>query len=233
MIPRRSAVSRATRVDVVLELQYRNAGHLLVSYCTNLSRGGMFVHTRDPSPPGTIVGLKLAVPNHEDTIELSGEVRWTRYEADSSGPAGMGLRFEGVDDILGKAIDEIIGDAQPMKIVLLGAQDLGSRHLAALIETLVKCDVKHLKLRPGVGSKLESSDLVIVDVEPEPARALELLAELAGLAGAPPVLALCSRDKIELREDASQHARVLSTPIESLELEESILQTLAQVSAAT
>ena len=209
----RKPVTRPKRTPVVLQLNYRNAGHLLVSYCTNLSRGGMFVHAREPQDPGTSVLVNLSVPGYSEQLEVTAEVRWSRYEADASGPPGMGLRFEGIDEILGAAIDDIVVHAQPMEIVLLGTQDLGSRHLAALIETLVKCQVKHLKLRAGVASQLRDADLVIVDLEPAPTDAMALLAELRATPPSPPVLALCNRDKTDLRQQASKHAAAASSTL--------------------
>ena len=71
------------RVDVVLQLQYRSAGHLLVNYCTNLSRGGLFVPSTEPLPVGTQLQLELTVPGDATTTVLEGEVRWVRqFDAD-------------------------------------------------------------------------------------------------------------------------------------------------------
>ncbi|MBK8720630.1 MAG: PilZ domain-containing protein, partial [Deltaproteobacteria bacterium] len=69
---------RAPRASVVLQLQYRSTSHLLVSYCTNLSRGGLFVPTQEPLSPGSRLTVSLQVPGAMEPIEAEAEVRWVR-----------------------------------------------------------------------------------------------------------------------------------------------------------
>ena len=80
---------RDRRASLVLPLEYRNAGHLLVSYCTNLSRGGLFLPTPEPLPVGATVTLVLRVPNRDRPVTLEAKVRWIRDSDSTRGPAGM------------------------------------------------------------------------------------------------------------------------------------------------
>ena len=65
---------RDRRASLVLPLEYRNAGHLLVSYCTNLSRGGLFLPTPEPLPVGATVTLVLRVPNRDRPVTLEAKL---------------------------------------------------------------------------------------------------------------------------------------------------------------
>jgi lipoprotein-anchoring transpeptidase ErfK/SrfK len=68
-------VNRAPRVGMVLEVRYRNAGQFLVSYCTNLSRGGLFVSTREPETIGTDSSNGCFRMINEHVIELYNKVK--------------------------------------------------------------------------------------------------------------------------------------------------------------
>jgi molecular chaperone DnaK len=65
-------------------------------YALNVSRGGIFVRTRDPQPPGTRVDLEIALDNGEVVIRGEGVVRWTTPPSAPGEPdrqPGMGVKF--------------------------------------------------------------------------------------------------------------------------------------------
>jgi molecular chaperone DnaK len=65
-------------------------------YALNVSRGGIFVRTRDPQPPGTTVALEVALDNGEVVIRGKGLVRWTTPPSAPGEPErqpGMGIKF--------------------------------------------------------------------------------------------------------------------------------------------
>ncbi|MCA9686840.1 MAG: TIGR02266 family protein, partial [Myxococcales bacterium] len=107
-------VERQPRAGVVLQVRYRNAGQFLISYCTNLSRGGLFVSTRSPEPVGTELVLSMQVPGRTQPVTIKARVRWTRQEDNEEGPAGMGLSFADVDAVLGEHIDRLVATASPL-----------------------------------------------------------------------------------------------------------------------
>ena len=64
-------------------------------YASDVSRGGIFVHSRQPFPVGTQLRLDLQLLNGSPLIVGEGTVHWTR-EPDPNKPAtvpGMGIRF--------------------------------------------------------------------------------------------------------------------------------------------
>ena len=220
---------RERRAPIVLRVGYRNAGQFLVSYCTNLSRGGVFVRTPTPLTPGTTVRLDLKIPGRDSLTAVMATVRWVRERANRFGPPGMGLAFDNLEHSLGFAIDGLVAEAQPLRIDLVGPNALGSRHLGALVQSLLNCKVHHRELRRHVARRCATADLVIVDLQPQNAEALSLLESLATSVDAPPVMALCASSEQELAQTASEHARVVSTPVDRGEFQRSILETLSQV----
>ena len=214
---------------MVLEVRYRNAGQFLVSYCTNLSRGGLFVSTGTPEPVGTEIVLSLRVPGRALPVTLRARVRWSRAEDTDNGPAGMGLSFADVDGVLGDHIDQLVSNASPLNIDLVGRNDHASAHLHALLRSLVTCETRQLALRKGVAQTIARADLVVVDVDGDSALAIDLLQDLQSRAEPPPILALCSGRDPDLRARVSRYASVVPTPVDKRELQLKVLETLGQV----
>ena len=221
---------RQTRVGAVLEVKFRNAGQFLVSYCTNLSRGGLFVTTPYPAPVGTLLTLSMGVPGMRVPASLTARVRWVRDTPDESGPAGMGLSFEEVDAKLGVHIDRIVSRAQPLRIELVGREDSAWRHVGALVRALVTCETNQQTLGDQTEDAVLGADLVLVDVDGSPQEALDLLERLAEISNPPPVLALCSARNVALRKQAGNYATVVATPVDSETLQGAVLDALGQVS---
>ena len=235
---------RDPRVGMVLEVGYRNAGQFLVSYSTNLSRGGLFVATAHPSGIGTVITLSLRVPGRANPIRIDASVRWIRPLATADGPAGMGLAFEGIDQVLGDHIDRLVGTAAPLRIAIVGRADHARRHLDGLVRSLLTCETEQLALDPGVDTRISRADLVIVDVDSAPDLAVEVLDMIRTdqfkrvekvleklAARGSPALALCSARKVELRARLLALARVVPTPVDSQELQTRVLESLGQVAA--
>lgn len=222
-------VDRAPRVGMVLEVRYRNAGQFLVSYCTNLSRGGLFVSTREPEPIGTELVLSLRVPGRSSPVSLRARVRWTRVEDNADGPAGMGLSFADVDGVLGEHIDHLVTNAEPLHVDLVGRSDHASAHLHALLRSLVTCETRQLALRPGVAEVIGRADLVVVDVDSDPAAAVDFLDKLSQREDPPPVLALCGDRDPDVRARVVRRATVVPAPVDKRELQLKVLETLGQV----
>ncbi len=70
----------------------------------NLSEGGLFLRTSTPLERGAKATLRFG---DEDGIKAFAEVRWARVEG-QGGPPGMGLSFEGIDEVARAAIRRIM-----------------------------------------------------------------------------------------------------------------------------
>lgn len=228
-----SELRRDLRADIVLELQYRNEGHLLVSYCTNLSRGGLFIASSAPLPPGTPIKIHLALPGVSISQFLSAEVRWTRYEPVSDGPPGMGLVFHNVDRFLGERIDRIVAEFVPQSIAIV-SNNLGVRsHVAAQLRGLVACHTHlHLVDRDLV-PELVDCDLVIIDLDHAGIEGTRLLEALDAVPVPPPWIVLHEHRAQPIHDRARRFGRLVQTPVDTEELRHAVLETLAHVRVRT
>ncbi|MEM6996660.1 MAG: TIGR02266 family protein [Myxococcota bacterium] len=222
---------QSERADIVLQLEYRNAGHLLVSYCTNLSRGGLFIPTAEPQPAGTRLTLRLDVPGKDEPVSIDAEVRWVRAFNTDEGPAGMGLAFASVDSVLGDQIDGIVARFAPLQVELVGDRPAAWTHVAAQLRSLVTCETRERTLDDDGGEPLDGADLVIVDLDSAPTRGLELLRELSALSRPPPRVGLCAAQDMSLAGRAARHARVVRTPVDGSELRSAVLECVSRVHA--
>src|SRR5687768_4465992 len=85
------------RVPVALRnrLRYQQVDQFISKFAVNVSRGGMFLSSRNPKPIGTKLQFEMRLADDSPVIEGSGEVRWIReYDrARPNEPYGMGIRF--------------------------------------------------------------------------------------------------------------------------------------------
>jgi len=83
-----------TRAPVRFPVEYGQAGTAGHGTCVNLSRGGMFVATPQPAPPGSQVALTFNLPNLSHTFSMLARVVWNHTdEAKPDAPSGMGVQF--------------------------------------------------------------------------------------------------------------------------------------------
>jgi len=92
--------ARAT-TSMRIKLKYPDVETFIQKYAVNISRGGIFIATKQPKPTGTVVRFEFLLGNAEQTSLIRGEgvVQWTR-EYDPSTPTkahGMGVKFTRLD----------------------------------------------------------------------------------------------------------------------------------------
>lgn len=215
----------------MLQLQYRSAGHLLVNYCTNLSRGGVFVPSATPLPAGSRIQLELSVPGDPEPTRLDAEVRWVRQIDAPEGPAGMGLAFADLGSALGMRIDALVTDFEPLHVFVVGRNESLRTAIAGQVRTLVRCKTSEFDSPIGLLDEVERADLVVVDGNAVPDEALAFVTALGELKRPPPRVVLCEAAATERRQSFSQRARLLDTPVDPRELREVVLDGLSQVYA--
>src|SRR5262249_47094711 len=84
-----------------IKLKYPDVETFIQKYAVNISRGGIFIATKQPKPVGTLVKFEFLLANAEQTslIRGEGQVQWTR-EYDPATPTkahGMGVKFNRLD----------------------------------------------------------------------------------------------------------------------------------------
>ena len=99
------------RVNVNIEVQYSSEHSFASDWITNISKGGMFIRTDHPLPPGTKLKISFSLPNRKLPIQVEGVVRWIAPREKGILP-GMGVEITKISEedkmFLEKFIDEVL-----------------------------------------------------------------------------------------------------------------------------
>ena len=155
------------RVPCGVKVGFRSPSAFLISYATNLSRGGMFLETEQPLAVNTELLLSLDVPSH-GTVELSARVAWIRSINESGGPEGMGLEFSQVAPEVGQVIDRLVAAFEGIQVALLSRDGRSSvavaRAIRAAIASAEIVEISEVSLLEAVSDDCE---LVVIDADSE------------------------------------------------------------------
>ncbi|MGH7208348.1 MAG: PilZ domain-containing protein [Nitrospiraceae bacterium] len=104
------------RAPVLLDVEFTPAGTGAHGTCFNLGQGGMFIATEHPSPPGTEVILRFALPSVAAPLSVRGRVAWiSGQDREASAVTGMGVQFLDLNPmdaaVIGTFVDRLRLDA--------------------------------------------------------------------------------------------------------------------------
>jgi uncharacterized protein (TIGR02266 family) len=99
------------RVVVEVDIGMLSQSNFYTGISLDVSQGGVFVSTYQPSPPGTQVSLYFVLPSGH-SVQAEGTVRWTRAASDDSSP-GMGVAFTALSEADAEAIVEFCAGRTP------------------------------------------------------------------------------------------------------------------------
>jgi uncharacterized protein (TIGR02266 family) len=94
---------RSRRIPVQIPIDRSTLPVFLDSEIMNLSKGGVFIRTDLPLPPGSQVDFEFTLPRSGRTVKAEGVVIWARKrDLKSKGflpdhPPGMGVQFSKLD----------------------------------------------------------------------------------------------------------------------------------------
>lgn len=90
---------RADRLQHELLVAYRTVDGFITDWAVNISRGGIFINTRNPLAIGTTVRLIISLPDAAFPFDLTGRViRVSEFDNPSNQVPGMGIEFVDVDE---------------------------------------------------------------------------------------------------------------------------------------
>jgi uncharacterized protein (TIGR02266 family) len=90
---------RADRLQHELLVAYRTVDGFITDWAVNISRGGIFINTRNPLAVGTTVRLIISLPDTAFPFDLSGRVmRVNEFDNPANQVPGMGIEFIDVDE---------------------------------------------------------------------------------------------------------------------------------------
>ncbi len=95
----------------MVRLAYGSVDEFAQRFAVNLSRGGVFIRTRQPKPVGTPLSFELRLTTGEPVVKGQGVVRWVQAEDPSAHPPkapGMGVQFTVLDDASRELVDRLV-----------------------------------------------------------------------------------------------------------------------------
>src|SRR3954466_2451055 len=85
---------RADRLQHELLVAYRTVDGFITDWAVNISRGGMFINTRNPLAIGSTVRLIISLPDAAFPFDLTGKViRVSEFDNVQNQVPGMGIEF--------------------------------------------------------------------------------------------------------------------------------------------
>lgn len=95
-----------------MTVRYRSAtlGEFIEHHSYDVSRGGMFIKTPSPFPPGTLLKFEVKIAEEQRVMQGVGRVVWKRdtERATEDDPAGMGIKFIKIDDASKAVIGRLV-----------------------------------------------------------------------------------------------------------------------------
>jgi uncharacterized protein (TIGR02266 family) len=101
------------RVKIVsLNVRYKSAtvDEFIENHALDVSRGGIYIKTANPFPPGTLLKFEIRLASDQAVIAGVGRVVWKRDAgtATPDRPAGMGVKFIKIDEPSKSVIDKLV-----------------------------------------------------------------------------------------------------------------------------
>lgn len=124
-------MAKDTRKDprakvLTMTVRYKSAtlDEFIEHHSYDISRGGMFIKTPSPFPPGTLLKFEVKIADDHRLMQGVGRVVWKRETADAKPdqPAGMGVKFIKIDEDSKRVIDRLVGNRGD----IAGAYDQGA-----------------------------------------------------------------------------------------------------------
>ena len=96
---------------LTMTVRYKSAtlDEFIEHHSYDVSRGGMFIKTPSPFPPGTLLKFEVKIAEDKKLMQGVGRVVWKREPPDqgTERPAGMGVKFIKIDDDSKNLIDKL------------------------------------------------------------------------------------------------------------------------------
>ncbi|MCL4477895.1 MAG: TIGR02266 family protein [Deltaproteobacteria bacterium] len=100
-----------TRLDTKLEVKYGDITSFISDYAMNISRGGMFISTKNTLAIGTTIEIEFTIPAITVPIRVQGKVTWVNAPEKIKGTnliPGMGVEFNKISSDDRKKLEHFI-----------------------------------------------------------------------------------------------------------------------------
>jgi uncharacterized protein (TIGR02266 family) len=95
---------------VRLRLKYPDVDTFVEKFAPNVTRGGIFLASREPRPVGAVVRFEVGLLSGAPLLSGEGRVSWVKEfnPAEPTRPHGMGVQFTGVDPACRPVLERIL-----------------------------------------------------------------------------------------------------------------------------
>ena len=122
---------RAKVLSMTVRYKSATIDEFIEHHSHDVSRGGIFIKTPSPFPPGTLLKFEIRIQDEQSVLAGVGRVVWKREatQANDELPSGMGVKFIKIDDkskgIIGKLVEAQDGKTSTFEAGLAGAPTAG------------------------------------------------------------------------------------------------------------
>lgn len=96
---KKKGARQSDRLHHELLVAYRTVDGFITDWAVNISRGGLFINSRNPQPVGSTVKLIISLPDQAFPFDLSGRVvRVNEVDNPANQVPGMAVEFIDVDE---------------------------------------------------------------------------------------------------------------------------------------
>lgn len=105
---------RAKVLSMTVRYKSATLDEFIEHHSHDVSRGGMFIKTPQPFPPGTLLKFEVRIAEDRKVMQGVGRVVWKRDNAvaDVERPSGMGVKFIKLDDESRLLIEQLLTNRQ-------------------------------------------------------------------------------------------------------------------------
>ena len=105
---------RAKVLSMTVRYKSATVDEFIEHHSHDVSRGGIFIKTPSPFPPGTLLKFEIRIQDEQSVLAGVGRVVWKRDggETGTESPAGMGVKFIKIDD-KSKGLIQRLVESQP------------------------------------------------------------------------------------------------------------------------
>jgi len=99
------------RVQAEIEVHFRSYDQFYQEYTSNLSKGGLFIKTKEPLPPQSVIEIKLFLPDEENPLSAVGEVVHIitpEFAEEKGWNPGMGVHLIDFEETVQKQLERYI-----------------------------------------------------------------------------------------------------------------------------
>jgi uncharacterized protein (TIGR02266 family) len=151
------------RVKIVsLNVRYKSAtvDEFIENHAHDVSRGGIYIKTGSPFPPGTLLKFEIRLVSDQALIMGVGRVVWKRDTSQGTGdrPAGMGVKFIKIDEPSKSVIDRLMNTRA----------DAGRAYESEADVTVLPSEAAPSQVRAAAAGRVGKSTVLGVGSLPQP-----------------------------------------------------------------